>query len=164
MYVLAIIVFIGLMTLLFSRQIDRQHNPNQNVAAGRTSDGRVIIRLQRNRQGHYIATGAIDGVAAECMIDTGATNVAVSAAIARAAGLRAGPAVQTSTANGVTTAYVTTIGELRLGDIVERDVAAVIVPTLEEGQILLGMSFLERLDFSQEGEELIVKSRSLTSP
>ncbi len=164
MYVLAIIVFIGLMTLLFSQQIEHHHNPNQDVIAGRTDDGRTLIRLQRNRQGHYIATGAIDGVRAECMIDTGATDVAVSAAIAKAAGLHVGAEVQTSTANGIATAYTTTIGELRLGGIVEHDVAALIVPTLEEGQILLGMSFLERLDFSQEGDELIVESRRTTYP
>ena len=164
MYLLAIIVFIALMTLLFSDQIERNHNPNQSVLSDRASDGSLRIRLERNRAGHYIATGAINGVTVDCMVDTGATNVAVSAAVAEAAGLQRGPSVQTMTANGPATAYATVIDELRLGELVLRDIPAAIVPALEEGQVLLGMSYLERIDFSQRGEELILEPRQPHMP
>ncbi len=114
--------------------------------------------MQRNRQGHYIANGEINGARAEFIVDTGATDVAVSAEVARRAGLVAGPAVAVTTANGRATAYVTRIDELKLGTIVEHNVRATIVPNLGEIEVLLGMSFLKRLDFAQNGDALILTS------
>ena len=159
MYVLAVIACIVLLTVLFSDQIDRQRNPNQHVEGILTGDGAAQIVLHRNRQGHYVATGSINGVDAEFMLDTGATAVAISTAVARRSGLQRGPAIAVATANGSTTAYATRIDTVRLGTIVEHDVLATIVPNLEGNQILLGMSFLKRLDFSQAGATLVLKSR-----
>ena len=159
MFLVAIIGFVVLMVVLFSRELDLRRNPNQVVQSVSTGAGHPAIVLERNRFGHYVATGWINGVEAECMLDTGATDVAVSAAMARAAGLRPGPAIVVSTANGMITAYTTVIDEIRLGDLVERDVRATIVPNLDDGQILLGMSFLKRLDFSQRGNRLVLQAR-----
>ena len=164
MYIVAIVAFIALMSMFFAERLNEQRNPNQRVETMTAPDGAAAIVLQRNRFGHYVANGEINGVAAELMIDTGATEVAVSPAVAAAAGLQQGPSLTISTANGMTTAYVTRIGELRLGDIVEDDVPATIVPTLDDIEVLLGMSFLQRLDFSQSGDTLILKSRRLNSP
>ena len=124
MYVVAIVSFIGLMAWLFSQQIDEQRNPNQAPTGSTTPTGATQVRLQRNRQGHYIANGEINGARAEFIVDTGATDVAVSAEVARRAGLVAGPAVAVTTANGRATAYVTRIDELKLGTIVEHNVRA----------------------------------------
>jgi aspartyl protease family protein len=156
MYAVAIIGFIALMASLFMREIDEQRNPNRTIETVSTSDGGGAIVLERNRFGHYVASAWINGVEAECMLDTGATDVAVSAALARAAGLRPGAALTVSTANGVTTAYATVIDEIRLGNLVMRDVRASIVPRLDDGQVLLGMSVLGQLDFAQRGEQLIL--------
>jgi aspartyl protease family protein len=158
MYVVAIVSFIGLMAWLFSQQIDEQRNPNQAPTGSTTPTGATQVRLQRNRQGHYIANGEINGARAEFIVDTGATDVAVSAEVARRAGLVAGPAVAVTTANGRATAYVTRIDELKLGTIVEHNVRATIVPNLGEIEVLLGMSFLKRLDFAQNGDALILTS------
>lgn len=158
MYVVAIVSFIGLMAWLFSQQIDEQRNPNQAPTGSTTLTGATQVRLQRNRQGHYIANGEINGARAEFIVDTGATDVAVSAEVARRAGLVAGPAVAVATANGRATAYVTRIDELKLGTIVEHNVRATIVPNLGEIEVLLGMSFLKRLDFAQNGDALILTS------
>ncbi|MAJ11830.1 MAG: hypothetical protein CMO22_05555 [Thiotrichales bacterium] len=61
------------------------------------------------------------------------------------------------TANGQTKGWSANIISLQLGQIVERDVRAVIVPSLGDMHALLGMSFLERLTFAQTGNELTIK-------
>ena len=81
MYVLAVAGLIALLTWLFSDRIAEQRNPNREVMSTRTSGGAARVVLLRNRAGHYVASGRIDDVAAEFIVDTGATDVAVSADI-----------------------------------------------------------------------------------
>lgn len=159
MYVSAIAGFIALMAWLFSGELDERRNPNQEVTSIAAGEGRVGVVLARNPAGHYVASGRINGVAAEFIVDTGATDVAVSTAVARAAGLERGAAVPVITANGQATAYVTRIDSITLGAIVEHDLRATIVPDMNGIDVLLGMSFLRRLDFQQRGDELLIEQR-----
>jgi len=159
MYVSAVAGFIALMAWLFSGELDERRNPNQEVTSVATGDGRAGVVLVRNRAGHYVASGRINGVEAEFIVDTGATDVAVSAAIAREAGLERGAAIPVITANGKATAYVTRIDRIALGAIVEHDLRATIVPDMNGIDVLLGMSFLRRLDFRQRGDELLIEQR-----
>ena len=159
MTIIAIIGLIAILTLLFSERIEDYRNPNRTVESLSAPGGAPTIFLHRNRYGHYVANGELNGVTIELMLDTGATDIAVSEAVAAMTGLAKGPAYPVSTANGSTLAYATVIASVRLGDIVEYDVRASIVPHLDDPQVLLGMSFLERLDFSQRGETLVLKSR-----
>ena len=80
-------------------------------------------------------------------------------AVARAAGLERGRAFEVATANGRTVAYATRIDRVRLGNIVEHEVRATIVPGMGDLEVLLGMSFLKRLDFQQRGDQLIIEQR-----
>lgn len=159
MSIAATVGVIGLLAWLFSDRIEEQRNPNRRVEVMTAPDGAAAVVLQRNRFGHYVANGEINGVETELMLDTGATDVAVSESVARAARLERGAPVTVATANGPTRAWTTVIGSLRLGDITERDVRATIVPNLGSVPVLLGMSFLQRLDFSQSGDRLVLKSR-----
>jgi aspartyl protease family protein len=54
-------------------------------------------------------------------------------------------AIRTHTANGDTVSYMTRLKTIKLGGIIAHDVAATITPSLGE-EILLGMSFLSRMD------------------
>lgn len=163
MYVLASILVLALLTLLFSDAIDRQRNPNRRPASVDTSGYAKSIILQRNRAGHYVVNGWVNGRTAEFLLDTGATAVAVSTSFAKHAGLRKGARTQAVTANGMTTAYATNIDSLIIGEIEEHNVAASIIPRLPGRQVLLGMSFLKRLDFSQRDDMLILTQRTLPS-
>jgi aspartyl protease family protein len=156
MYVLASILVLALLTLLFSDAMDRQRNPNSAATSVTANDGTKSIILKRNRAGHYVVDGSVNGRPAEFLLDTGATAVSVSESFAHRAGLRKGARMQAVTASGMTNAYATNIDSLIIGGIEERNVVASIVPRLPDGQILLGMSFLKRLDFSQRGDTLIL--------
>ncbi|MGE0483266.1 MAG: TIGR02281 family clan AA aspartic protease [Gammaproteobacteria bacterium] len=163
MYVLAVAALIGLLTWLFAERLAERRNPNRDVLSSVTDGGVARVVLVRNRAGHYVASGRIEDVDAEFIVDTGATDVAVSVEVAAAAGLRRGRPRAVATANGQAIAYATRIGRIALGEIVERDVPATIVPNMGDIEVLLGMSFLSRLDFRQRGDRLELEQRPLAA-
>jgi len=140
-----------LLTFFFSRVIDHQRNPNSRIA-----DSGAEVTLQRNHQGHYVATANINGHPVEVMLDTGATRVCIPQRLADQLGLKQGRAVPTSTANGVITTYDTVLDTVTLGGITLRHVRANINP--KHGEVLLGMSFLKQLEFTQRGDTLILRA------
>lgn len=144
----------GLLYLFFSGWLERQFNPNP-AAALVTSGGEV--RLLRNRAGHYVAEGHINGETVVFMLDTGATQVAIPEGMARRLNLGRGAAVQVATANGMTVGYRTRLDRVGLGPIELADVPAIITPGMTGEVALLGMSFLKRLEFTQRGDELILR-------
>lgn len=105
--------------------------------------GEVV--LQRDLSGHYRAEAYINGVKTPVMVDTGATDVAISQALADKLGLHSINAIRTQTANGDIVSYTTRLKSVKLGNVVAHDVAANITPSLGD-EMLLGMSFLGRMD------------------
>lgn len=159
MYVVASVLAIALLTALFHDAIEHQRNPNESPQSVATDDGRFSIVLERNRSGHYVFDGFVNGAPVEFLLDTGATDVSVPAAVANRLRLPRGARLRAVTANGITTAFATTIDSLAVGALEETNIRASIVPNLPGEQILLGMSFLKRLDFSQRGDTLILSQR-----
>ncbi len=159
MYILAAILLLGVLTLLFDDALDQQRNPNMQPQSYSDGDGRQSIVLQRNRAGHYVVSGTINGEPVEFLLDTGATDVAVPAPLAERLGLPRLARVRVMTANGYATAYSTRIASLSIGTIVESDLPATIVTNMPGDGVLLGMSLLKRLDFAQRGDTLILTQR-----
>ena len=89
--------------------------------------------------------------------DTGATDVAIPETIADQANLKKGVARVAVTANGSVNVYSTKIGELTLGNISLEDISASITPSMFNNTILLGMSALKEIDFSQVGSTLTLR-------
>ncbi len=147
-----------MLTVLFSKILSRQQNPNQSVQTTIASDGSREVVLERNRSGHYLANGTINGLSVEFLLDTGATNISVPQRIANRLGLRRGPAVRTRTASGVVITYATRLDSVTLGEVSASGVAANINPHMPGDQILLGMSFLRRFDLLQQGDRLTIRS------
>ena len=155
---IAWLLALGLLTLFFSKVLDEQRNPNQQVRSQIQADGVREVQLRRNRFGHYVTSGEINGQRVEFLLDTGASDVSVPADLARRLGLKAGQPRYYETANGTITAYTTRLDRLRIGDIELRDVAASINPGVQdELGILLGMSVLKRLEFTQRGDTLTLR-------
>ena len=146
----------ALLTWLFAGQLDRQENPNQ-VVATTTREGRVEVRLTRNRMGHYVASGRINGRRVKLLLDTGATNVALSRSLANELGLEPGAPDYTQTANGTVETYGTVLDSVELGGISMRNVPASIDPGMSGDEVLLGMSFLEHLEIIQRGNRLLLR-------
>ena len=114
--------------------------PRQSVEGGET-------RVPMQSDGHFWIRASVNGVARDFLVDTGATLTAISPETARDASLRSGPlnrSVLMHTANGTIQAQITTIGELRMGNIVARELDAVVAPGLGDANVI-GMNLLSRL-------------------
>ena len=126
--------------------------PAQEVSGSET-------RVPLGRDGHFWIKATVNGVPHRFLVDTGATLTAISPDIADAAGLEPQPwrqPVLLRTANGTVPAKLVSIGELKLGNVVARDLDAVVAPGLE-GTSVLGMNFLSRLaSWRVEGSTLIL--------
>ncbi|MGD8743784.1 MAG: TIGR02281 family clan AA aspartic protease [Granulosicoccaceae bacterium] len=155
---LAWLVVFGLLTWLFAGIEKSRHNPNTEPTSARDHNGQYSVVLQRNRFGHYVTTGHINGTEATFLLDTGASDVSIPAALAERLGLERGPEQLYSTANGLITGYLTRVDSIRIGNIELRDVQASINPNDMDNKILLGMSFLRRLEFTQRGDRLILST------
>lgn len=151
------VLLLLLLTLLFSHWLKQQNNPNQNLEVRADPDGQDVIVLQRNRSGHYLASGFVNRVPVTFLLDTGATYVAVSEDLADEAGLRKGIASTSMTANGPVRSWQTTVDELRLGPINMHKVPASILPSLSGDEVLLGMSFLKHLELRQTNDRLMIR-------
>jgi aspartyl protease family protein len=157
MQALAWLVLLGFGVFYFSDLLDQQHNPNQSLQTRHAEDGFREVVLQRNKFGHYVTDGQINGMPVTFMLDTGATGVAIPEAIAASLGLRRGRAFPTQTANGMSTSYAANLDSVSVGGIELRDVSAGITPGLQTDEILLGMSFLKHIEFTQRGGQLILR-------
>lgn len=158
MFALAWLAGLGLLTLFFKDQLHQQYNPNQQPIS--YSNGEVAeVRLKRNRQGHYVSTGVINGQPVVFLLDTGATSVSIPFHLASHLGLSPGNRYPVRTANGTINVAQTNIDQLALGTIQFYDVEANLNPGMKEQEILLGMSVLKHLEFTQKGDWLILKSR-----
>ena len=151
---LSLLVLLG---VIFNHILDQQHNPNQNIQSYSGVDGSRELVLKRNRFGHYVASGAINGHDVVFMLDTGASDVSIPEAIARDIGLKKGRPMVYQTANGRITVYATQLDDVALGDIRLHDVRATINPHYASDDILLGMSFLKHLEFTQRGDTLTLR-------
>lgn len=154
--VLAWCAALFLATRFFGQWEARQQNPNA-VVSSEQGEGFIEVKLASNTQGHFVASGQINGQPVDFMLDTGATDVSIPAEMAERLKLERGFGVTLSTANGRTQGYRTRVDRLQLGDIVLRDVRALVVPGLDGKQVLLGMSALNKLEFTQRGGTMLLR-------
>ncbi|THF62059.1 retropepsin-like aspartic protease family protein [Pseudothauera rhizosphaerae] len=153
---LGALALLGVLWMVFSDQLERRYNPNRDLVVTPGSGGELV--LQRNRLGHYVAPGTINGRPVVFLLDTGATQVSVPAHLGPALGLSPGAPAQVMTANGPVTVRGTAIAELALGPFLVRDVRAHLNPGIGDNQVLLGMSVLKHLEFTQRGDTLILRA------
>lgn len=158
MLIMAWVAGLGLLTLVFQDVLETQLNPNVRPEVRMATDGDRQVVLHRNAKGHYYAGGAINGYPVTFLLDTGATDVAIPEALAERLRLdRRGGGIS-QTANGPVAVWQAVLDQVQLGSIVMTNVRASILPSMKAGDpVLLGMSFLKRVDFSQRDGELVLK-------
>ena len=117
------------------------------------------LRVTMSSDGHFWVTAEINGVERRMLIDSGATITALSEPTAAAAHVDAHTGltpVVLRTANGATPARTGAVDELRVGNIVARNLRVVTAQGLG-GLDVLGMNFLSKLEsWRVEGRTLIL--------
>ena len=160
MIILFWVILMGLMVVIFSDALERLVNPNRHPESTATfSESKVV--LKKNRLGHYVATGRINNKSVGFILDTGATSVVVPWALAEKLSLELGLPILAETANGVIRVYESRLGTVQLGNITVPDVRANVNPHMQGDKVLLGMSFLNRLELALKDGELTLIQQHL---
>jgi aspartyl protease family protein len=133
-----------------------QHYRSSAVVAS----SREKVTLAADGRGMFYAEGAINGVPMRFMVDTGATYVGMSAADAVRLGLdfRKGRPVMMQTANGRVLNYLVSLDRVKLGSIELNGIEGV-VGEQDMPFVLLGMSFLNRLEMQRDGSSMTLIRR-----
>ena len=119
----------------------------QAPVAGSAANSRSIV-VPRDARGHFEVDARVEGRHLNFMVDTGASVIALTASDAGRIGIHPAPrefVTEVKTANGTVRAAPTRLDEVEVGDIVLRDVAALVLPDAALSDNLLGLSFLSRL-------------------
>lgn len=152
-----------LATRFFAEWEQGRYNPNREPVS--VVNGQEIeVHLEGNVQGHFVVDGLINGEAVTFLLDTGATDVAIPMSTAERLGLPRGAPVTLQTANGQTTGYRTELASLSLGEIRLQRVRAIVAPGFEGDQVLLGMSALKQLEFTQRAGTLVLRQHATDRP
>ena len=133
--------------------VDNIQNPNKAFRLGNNANS---VTLKRGLDGHYRAEALINNQTVNVLVDTGATGVAISQSVANKLGLKSIDAVATNTANGDSVGYMVRLASVKVGGVEANNVAAMIAPGLD-GDVLLGMSYLGRMDVRLYKNEMTIK-------
>ena len=154
MALVASLLLLGLFYFYFENSLQARNHPNQQLQIAPGSE----LVLKRSRNGHYFFPGTINGQPVTFLLDTGATLVSVPAHLADELGLKPGARQQAITANGTITTRATRVDTLAFGPFDLRSVPASLNPGMGGDQVLLGMSVLKHLEFTQRGDTLILRA------
>lgn len=129
------------------------------VSAG--SDSReATVSLIADEKGHFYTVGTINGTPVRFLVDTGATLIAMGKADAVKANVpyERGQPAMSMTANGPTRIWRVTLNSVRVGDVLLNQVDAA-VHEHDLPIVLLGMSFLNRMEMKRDGPTMTLKKR-----
>ena len=135
-----------------SRQITSQFSERQSAGEA---------RIARGRNNHYFTPGHINGQLVDFIVDTGASSIAMNHREADRLGIdwRNGRRFMAGTAGGDTPSYRITLDTVSVGDITLRNVEAAVVVADTSNEILLGMTFLSRMEMREEGNVLVLRKK-----
>jgi aspartyl protease family protein len=123
-----------------------------------SSNSRSLVVQASN--GHFAVDARVDGRRIPFMIDTGASQITIRESDASRLGFHPKErdyTIRLNTANGVGRAAQVDLHMVEVGDILVRDVPALVVPDNVLNVNLLGMTFLSRVRWSHDRGRLILE-------
>lgn len=130
-------------------------------SVGPVAPSKSSVTISADPRGHFITDGRINGAAVKFLVDTGATLISMNSAEAKRLGINylKGERGLASTANGVVPAYKVELDEVRVGAITLRNVGALVQEGAGPPLVLLGMSFLSRVEMVRNGDSMTLQKR-----
>ncbi|EXI86409.1 MAG: clan AA aspartic protease [Candidatus Accumulibacter regalis] len=132
----------------------------QNVVSSSSQQGGGRVVLTADGNGHFLTTGNINGSTVRFLVDTGATMISLGASDARRIGIdpsKGQPAV-VNTANGQARVSRVQLDSVRVGEIVLHGIDA-LVHQQDMPVVLLGMTFLNRMEMQRDGQTMTLRKR-----
>jgi aspartyl protease family protein len=131
-------------------------SPSSNTPSSNT---RSLV-VHASGGGHFAVDARVDGRRIPFMIDTGASQITIRESDASRLGFHPKErdyTIRINTANGVGRAAQVDLRMVEVGDILVRDVPALVVPDNVLNVNLLGMTFLSRVRWSHERGRLMLE-------
>jgi aspartyl protease family protein len=149
----------AIIELRGGRQSLRVGDVPVSLASAPAGTGSRIV-LNAGPGGHFISMGQINGASVQFLVDTGATDVSVSAQEADRIGLqyRNGKRIVMNTANGTVPGYQIHLDTVRLSGVEVHNVEAIVTAT-PMAFVLLGNTFLMHFQLKQENDSLTLDKR-----
>lgn len=120
------------------------------------------VRIWATSNGMFTTTGSIDGAPVNFLVDTGASHVAMNKRHAKRLGINyRGSAKRhwVTTASGVAQSYRVTLTSVKVGNIELTNISGVVLDGDFPSHVLLGMSFLNRLEMQRNGNVLELRQK-----
>ena len=119
------------------------------------------IRIASGRGGHHYTKGLINGMPVDFVVDTGASTIAMNRFVAERLGIdyRAGIPITVSTANGNAKAFRVVLPSVSVGNIVVHQVDAAVSTTDSPSVVLLGNSYLGKVDLKIDEGVLVLSEK-----
>jgi aspartyl protease family protein len=150
----AVALVAGIMVPQFAAQMYAPRAPNQLMVAHQAApvepspSNPDSVVVPADAMGHFRVEGRINGQFIQFVVDTGASVVALTSEDAASLGIHPGSMdfrALVKTANGTVHAAPVQINMIEVGNLMVRDVAAMVLPDRALSDNLLGLSFLSRL-------------------
>lgn len=138
---------------LVRRLDNRASAPAANAVPGEE------VQVYRDRQGMFRTVGSINGLPVSFLVDTGASAIAMNSMQARRLGIDyrvEGDSTYVTTASQVVQAYRLMLDRVKVGTIELHNVACVVIDGPQPDEVLLGMTFLGRLEMRNEANRLLL--------
>ena len=136
-------------------QFDKKRKELMPETGTQRGPGEHKIRATSN--GMYRTNGTINGRDVTFLVDTGATNCAMSTKIAEYVGGKPGKSYWSSTANGRARSFELPLDEVRVGEIVVRNVMGASGEGMHDDYVLLGMSFLNEIEMDIDDDVMTLR-------
>lgn len=120
-----------------------------------------VVRIPSNR-GMYKTNGLINGRSVNFLVDTGASVIAMARPTADRLQIQyreTGTPMKVSTASQLQNAWHVRLNTVTVGGITLHQVDGTVIDTAHDQEILLGMSFLNRVKFSQEQGVVVLEAK-----
>jgi len=119
------------------------------------------VVLTADVRGHFRTDGQVNGRSVRFVVDTGATLIALPASEARRLSIdyQKGRPAMMRTANGNTPGYLIKLDTVSIGSVMLHGIDAVVIEGDGLASPLLGMSFLNRMNMTRDGDIMTLTRR-----
>ena len=139
----------------------KQVDLSNRIGGGYSVAEKKRVQIQRQRHGgHFTAKGMINKLPVEFIIDTGASQVSFNAELARKLGIeyKDQPWGYISTANGKAKGYAVMLNSVSVLGLELKYVEAIVMEGGGLTEVLLGNSFLKRMDMKIQNNVMVLES------
>jgi aspartyl protease family protein len=139
-----------------------KYSLGNRVSASYNKAEKKKVQIYRDAANMFRTVGSINGYPVDFLVDTGATSVALNSEQAKRLGIQyklEGDETIVSTASGKALAYSVSLDQVKVGEILLRNIDAVIIEGNSPTTPLLGMSYLGRLKLNNENQYLELEEK-----